>query len=104
MLLAAGQTLTHHTTLDPLGAGGMGWVHKGLLIGQAGFQRPIVIKQLKKYLVHQLLKCSWCGTQSKRHKKKFKSDISAGKGSFVNVLVSHWDLVITIPEVKFKKY
>lgn len=34
--------------LKELGAGGMGWVHKGLLIGQAGFQRPIVIKQLKQ--------------------------------------------------------
>ena len=33
--------------LKELGAGGMGWVNKGLLIGQAGFQRPIVIKQLK---------------------------------------------------------
>jgi serine/threonine protein kinase len=33
--------------LKELGAGGMGMVHKGLLIGQAGFQRPIVIKQLK---------------------------------------------------------
>jgi serine/threonine-protein kinase len=30
-----------------LGAGGMGKVCKGLLIGQAEFQRPIVIKQLK---------------------------------------------------------
>ncbi len=34
--------------LKELGAGGMGWVNKGLLIGQAGFQRPIVIKQLKQ--------------------------------------------------------
>ena len=33
--------------LKELGAGGMGMVRKGLLIGQAGFQRPIVIKQLK---------------------------------------------------------
>jgi serine/threonine-protein kinase len=30
-----------------LGAGGMGKIYKGLLIGQAGFQRPIVIKQLR---------------------------------------------------------
>jgi serine/threonine-protein kinase len=33
--------------LGQLGAGGMGTVRKGLLLGQAGFQRPIVIKQLK---------------------------------------------------------
>ena len=33
--------------LKELGAGGMGMVRKGLLVGQAGFQRPIVIKQLK---------------------------------------------------------
>jgi serine/threonine protein kinase len=33
--------------LKELGAGGMGTVRKGLLIGQAGFQRPVVIKQLK---------------------------------------------------------
>jgi serine/threonine-protein kinase len=33
--------------LHQLGAGGMGTVRKGLLLGQAGFQRPIVVKQLK---------------------------------------------------------
>ena len=33
--------------LHELGAGGMGTVRKGLLLGQAGFQRPIVIKQLR---------------------------------------------------------
>jgi serine/threonine protein kinase len=36
-----------YRVLKELGAGGMGTVRKGLLIGQAGFQRPIVIKQLK---------------------------------------------------------
>ena len=33
--------------LQQLGAGGMGTVRKGLLLGQAGFQRPIVVKQLR---------------------------------------------------------
>ena len=33
--------------LHELGTGGMGKVYKGLLIGQAGFQRPIVMKQLR---------------------------------------------------------
>ena len=33
--------------LHELGAGGMGTVRKGLLLGQAGFQRPIVVKQLR---------------------------------------------------------
>ncbi len=33
--------------LHQLGAGGMGSVFKGLLLGQAGFQRPIVIKLLR---------------------------------------------------------
>jgi serine/threonine-protein kinase len=33
--------------LQELGAGGMGTVRKGLLLGQGGFQRPIVVKQLK---------------------------------------------------------
>ena len=33
--------------LHELGAGGMGTVRKGLLLGEAGFQRPIVVKQLK---------------------------------------------------------
>lgn len=33
--------------LEELGAGGMGKIYKGHLIGQADFQRPIVIKQLK---------------------------------------------------------
>jgi len=35
--------------LHELGAGGMGTVCKGLLVGQAGFQRPIVIKQLRNW-------------------------------------------------------
>jgi eukaryotic-like serine/threonine-protein kinase len=33
--------------LHELGSGGMGTVFKGLLLGHGGFQRPIVIKQLK---------------------------------------------------------
>src|SRR5512132_123958 len=36
-----------YKVLEELGAGGMGKVYKGLLIGQSGFQRPIVIKQLR---------------------------------------------------------
>ena len=36
-----------YRVLHELGAGGMGTVRKGLLIGEWGFQRPIVIKQLK---------------------------------------------------------
>src|SRR4029079_4334761 len=38
---------TKYKVLEELGAGGMGKVFKGLLIGQAGFQRPIVIKKLR---------------------------------------------------------
>jgi eukaryotic-like serine/threonine-protein kinase len=33
--------------LHELGAGGMGTVFKGLLVGQGGFQRPLVIKQVR---------------------------------------------------------
>ena len=36
-----------YRVLHELGAGGMGLVWKGVLVGQAGFQRPLVIKQLK---------------------------------------------------------
>jgi len=36
-----------YKVLQELGAGGMGKVFMGLLIGQAGFQRPIVIKKLR---------------------------------------------------------
>jgi eukaryotic-like serine/threonine-protein kinase len=36
-----------YRVLQELGAGGMGKVYKGCLIGQSGFQRPIVIKQLR---------------------------------------------------------
>jgi serine/threonine-protein kinase len=36
-----------YTVLHELGAGGMGKIYRGSLEGQAGFQRPIVIKQLK---------------------------------------------------------
>jgi serine/threonine-protein kinase len=39
--------MSKYTVLQELGAGGMGKVFKGLLIGQAGFQRPIVMKQLR---------------------------------------------------------
>ena len=44
-----GSTLSEpkYRILHQLGAGGMGTVRKGLLLGQAGFQRPIVVKQLK---------------------------------------------------------
>jgi serine/threonine protein kinase len=38
--------LQKYKVLEELGAGGMGKVYKGLLIGQSGFQRPIVMKQL----------------------------------------------------------
>ncbi|HEU0105095.1 MAG TPA: protein kinase, partial [Vicinamibacteria bacterium] len=37
-----------YKVLEELGAGGMGKVYKGLLIGQSGFQRPIVMKQLRQ--------------------------------------------------------
>jgi serine/threonine protein kinase len=36
-----------YRVVQELGVGGMGKVYKGLLIGQAGFQRPIVLKQLR---------------------------------------------------------
>lgn len=39
--------LAKYRILHELGAGGMGTIHKGLLIGQSGFQRPIVIKKLR---------------------------------------------------------
>jgi serine/threonine-protein kinase len=37
-----------YKVLHELGAGGMGTIHKGVLEGHAGFQRPIVIKRLKQ--------------------------------------------------------
>ncbi len=40
--------------LHELGAGGMGTVFKGLLVGQGGFQRPLVIKQVKNPAPDQL--------------------------------------------------
>ena len=33
-----------YQVLEERGSGGMGKVYKGLLIGQSGFQRPIVMK------------------------------------------------------------
>jgi serine/threonine protein kinase len=36
-----------YTIVQELGAGGMGRVYKGTLVGQAGFQRPIVVKRLR---------------------------------------------------------
>ena len=37
-----------YKVLEELGAGGMGKVYKGVVIGQSGFQRPIVVKQLRQ--------------------------------------------------------
>ena len=37
-----------YKVLHELGAGGMGKIFRGILIGQAGFERPLVIKQLKE--------------------------------------------------------
>jgi serine/threonine protein kinase len=37
-----------YRVLQELGAGGMGTIYKGLLVGEAGFQRPIVIKRLRQ--------------------------------------------------------
>jgi serine/threonine protein kinase len=39
--------MSKYSVLQELGAGGMGKVYKGLLVGQAGFQRPVVMKQLR---------------------------------------------------------
>src|SRR5258708_6817742 len=36
-----------YSIVSELGAGGMGEIYKGLLVGQSDFQRPIVIKQLR---------------------------------------------------------
>jgi serine/threonine protein kinase len=36
-----------YSIVSELGAGGMGKIYKGVLVGQSEFQRPIVIKQLK---------------------------------------------------------
>lgn len=37
-----------YTIVQELGAGGMGRVYKGTLVGQAGFTRPIVVKKLRE--------------------------------------------------------
>jgi eukaryotic-like serine/threonine-protein kinase len=37
-----------YKVLHELGVGGMGKVYKGILIGQSGFQRPVVMKQLRE--------------------------------------------------------
>jgi serine/threonine protein kinase len=36
-----------YRVISELGSGGMGTIHKGALTGQAGFERPIVIKRLR---------------------------------------------------------
>lgn len=46
-LSSAMSSSAKYKVLHELGSGGMGRVHKGLLIGQAGFLRPIVIKRLR---------------------------------------------------------
>lgn len=37
-----------YIVLEALGAGGMGTISKGVVVGQAGFQRPVVIKKLRE--------------------------------------------------------
>lgn len=46
-MLAARQMPSKYRIVQELGQGGMGKVYKGLLVGQSGFQRPIVLKQLR---------------------------------------------------------
>jgi eukaryotic-like serine/threonine-protein kinase len=46
MLPALGMS-NKYRVVQELGQGGMGTVYKGLLVGQSGFQRPIVLKQLR---------------------------------------------------------
>jgi serine/threonine-protein kinase len=48
-----------YKVLEELGAGGMGKVYKGVVIGQSGFQRPIVVKQLRQTDDAGHLACSW---------------------------------------------
>jgi serine/threonine-protein kinase len=36
-----------YIVLESLGVGGMGTINKGAVVGQAGFQRPVVIKKLR---------------------------------------------------------
>ena len=48
-----------YSIVSELGAGGMGKVYKGVLVGQAGFQRPIVVKQLRQTEDAGHLRCSW---------------------------------------------
>jgi serine/threonine protein kinase len=47
---------TKYRILHELGGGGMGRIFKGLLIGQAGFQRPVVIKRLRYLNDHNLVR------------------------------------------------
>src|SRR4051812_9714272 len=42
-------TPAKYKILEELGAGGMGKIYKGMLVGEAEFQRPIVIKQLRHH-------------------------------------------------------
>ena len=58
-----------------------------------------LVQQLKKDIIHCPLEGGRGVTQSKGHYYKFKAAKLGAKGSFKTIILTHWQLVVTIPKI-----
>ncbi|MBN2370646.1 MAG: serine/threonine protein kinase [Vicinamibacteria bacterium] len=92
-------TSTKYRILHELGGGGMGRIFKGLLVGQAGFQRPVVIKRLRYSSDQNLLRLfvqearRYAVLDHENIGRIFDFENVAGEMSIIMEYIDGWSLV-----------